>query len=150
MRFVVRSLILRGIPLSAAGMFAAATLFAEIDLPAAVQSALANLPVMFGAWASAFYAGKRLRRGGILCGIYTSLLLSGGWYFFAGCHAGFGFPLCIVLALPCGIWGGITGVNRPAPAVRRRIHAAARILKSASLSTSHAAAVRRTSRNHPR
>jgi len=148
-RFVVRSLILCGIPLSAVGILAAAQLFSAVDLPAFVQTVLANLPVMLGTWLSAFFAGRRLRRGGIPCGIRTSLLLSGGWYFLAGCHTGFGFPLCIVLALPCGIVGGILGANAPAPAIRRRIHAAARIPKSAALRTSRAAAVRRTRRNRP-
>lgn len=146
MRFLVHCVLLYGVPVSAAGFFLFAWVFSVMDLPFAVLTALASFPVMLGAWCASAAAARRLRARGIRCGLLCAGMLSGGWALLSALCTGGGFPLCILLSLPCGLAGGVFGVNRPAPGIHRRFHAAKRMPRRLSLTAAGTAAKHRTRR----
>ena len=76
-----------------------------------------------GCFAAGYSAGKRRRRGGIVCGSMPALLLSAVWYAAACVLAGrLRMPWLLTVLLPAGICGGICGVNTKLPEPRRRPH----------------------------
>ena len=146
MRLLVRCVLLYGVPVSAAGFFLSACVFSVLDLPFAVLTGLAAFPVMLGSWCTAAAAARRRRTHGIRCGLLCAGMLSGGWALLSALCTGGGFPLCILLSLPCGIAGGVFGVNRRSLRIRRRFHAAKRVPRRLSLNAAGTAAKHRTRR----
>lgn len=123
MRVILRCCLLIGLPLSMAGMAAMAALLTASDLPPALYPLMAALPVLTGCLSAAAAAGRILRKGGIRCGAITAALLTGIWYTAVCIGTGeLHSPLLLTAALPCGILGGVIGVNRTAPKIRRRQH----------------------------
>ena len=74
------SVLLIGVPVSAALFLLHAALFSAMDLPAQLLPALAHVPVLLGAYLAARFAAKRRRHGGLWCGAQCALLLALSWY----------------------------------------------------------------------
>ena len=122
MRVIVISLLRTGLPVSAAGFLAAALLLTRTDLPDALLPAIAALPLLTGALLSGCDAARIRRRGGLLTGLCTALLLTAVW-FAAGCvlRGRLCVPAVLPAAILCGGAGGICGVNLDAPLPRKRL-----------------------------
>lgn len=129
-----------GIPVSLLGMSALSVLLTAVDLPFAYYSAAAALPLLCGCLTAGYRSGKRLRKGGMRCGILSAFMLIAFWYT-AACILSrkVYLPALLLpgLGLPCGMYGGVCGVNTRLPMPVRRSHA----LRSLSfrLALSHSA-----------
>lgn len=123
MRTVVRACLLAGIPASAGLFLLLAAAVQRVDLPEAVFPMLAAVPVVAGSCLAGEAAGRRGRRGGLRLGAAAALLLTGLWCAAAGVLMKKPpDPLLFGISVPAGMLGGIRGVNRPAPKIRRRLH----------------------------
>lgn len=113
-----------GIPISLTGMCAMAAICTAVDLPQGVFPYMAVLPLMTGGFFAAHPCGRALRRHGIFTGAVCALLLDLMWYLAARiCTVSVGLPLfCLLLTLPFGMAGGVTGVNRPPKLPRKMCH----------------------------
>lgn len=138
MREILFAVMFCGIPVSMLGMLAAAVLLTFIDLPFAFYSVSAAVPLLCGCAAAGYRCGKRLRSRGMRCGLLSALLLTGFWYA-AVClfSRKLQIPVLLLLCLPCGMSGGVCGVNTQLPIPRRRSHAVFRI--PFGLAVSHSA-----------
>lgn len=147
MREILCAVLLCGIPVSLLWMLAAAALLTAVDLSFVYYSAAAAIPLLCGCILAGYRAGKRLRSGGLRCGLLTALLLSALWYA-AVCilsrrlHS----PALFLLSLPSGMFGGVCGVNIRLPMPERRLHTARRIPLQLALSQNAATEIRRVSR----
>ena len=139
-----------GIPVSLGGMLAAAALLTMLDIPSAYYPAAAAVPVLGGCLVCAFCAGKRLRRGGLRCGLRSALLLTVIWYAVSCLMRGRpALPVLLFLTLPCGMIGGAAGVNTKLSLPHRRSHTAQRLPQKLILSRQAAKGIRRArARNH--
>ncbi len=147
MREIVYAVLLCGIPASFIGMLAIAVLLTAIDLSYVYYSIVAAIPLLLGCVLAGYRAGKRLRSGGWHCGLLTALLLSGFWYAVVcvlshKLHS----PMLLLFSLPCGMVGGICGVNTRLPMPERRFHSVRRIPVQLALSQNTAKGIRRISK----
>lgn len=142
------SVFLCGIPVSVLGMLGAAALLTAADLPFSCYHVIAVLPLLCGCLLSGYRAGKAARRNGWQNGFAAALLLTAIWYaaacFF--CRRSF-LPVLLILSLPCGMLGGVLGVNTKLPLPKRRHHGAVRIPRGILLGCKAAAGRRRARRN---
>lgn len=123
MRLWIRACLLAGMPVTLLGMLAAAGMLTVFDLPLRYYPSAAAIPLLTGCFAAGYSAGKRRRRGGIVCGSMPALLLSACWYAAACLLTGrLRSPLLLTVLLPAGISGGICGVNTKLPEPHRRPH----------------------------
>lgn len=144
MREIWFSVIFCGIPATVFGMLAAAALLTYIELSGVYYTAAAAIPLLGGCLLCGRVAGKRLRRGGIRCGLLSALLLTSLWYAAACLLAGRLFvPMLSILTLPCGVIGGICGVNTRLPLPHKRMHTAQQFPQRLMLSRQAASGIRR-------
>lgn len=123
MRLWIRACLLAGMPVTLLGMLTAAGMLTVFDLPLRYYPSAAAIPLLTGCFAAGYSAGKRRRRGGIVCGSMPALLLSACWYAAACLLTGrLRSPLLLTVLLPAGISGGICGVNTKLPEPHRRPH----------------------------
>ena len=128
MRDLLRGCFLCGLPVTALLMLCTAALLTAADLPFSCYGAVSAVPLLCGCFAAGYVTGRSRRHHGLHCGFSAALLLSLLRYA-AGCVlAGkVCLPLFLLLTLPCGICGGIFGVNTRLPLPKRRSHDAAGI-----------------------
>ena len=127
MREIWFSVIFCGIPATVFGMLAAAALLTYIDLSGVYYTAAAAIPLLGGC---------------LLCG--RALLLTSLWYAAACLLAGRLFvPMLSILTLPCGVIGGICGVNTRLPLPHKRMHTAQQFPQRLMLSRQAASGIRR-------
>ena len=115
--------LLAGIPVSAGLFCCTAALMTAADLPPGTEPAAAMLPLLAGCFVSGEAAARRLRRRGLQAGACSALLLTGIWYA-AACivlHRLL-LPFALLLTVPAGMLGGMTGAALNAPRIRRRTH----------------------------
>ena len=123
MRDWIQACLLTGLPVTLLGILSLTGMLTVFDLPLRYYPAAAALPLLTGCFAAGYSAGKRRRRGGIVCGSMPALLLSAVWYAAACVLAGrLRMPWLLTVLLPAGICGGICGVNTKLPEPRRRPH----------------------------
>lgn len=145
---IILSVLLCGVPVSCAGMLGTAALLTVTDAPYFCFRAGAVLPLLCGAFLAGFRAGKRIRRNGLRCGASAAFLLTLLWYA-AVCIwiRRIGVPRLLLLTVPCGMLGGVLGVNTKLPLPQRHSHAASGVPRRLSLSCKAAAGKRRARRN---
>lgn len=123
MRRILLACLFAGLPLSLSGMLGMAAALTVLELPMKLYPLFAALPVLSGCFAAAFLAGRRRRAHGIGTGALTALLLTAMWYAAAFCLTGHpGLPVLLLSSIPCGICGGICGVNTKLPLPHRHMH----------------------------
>jgi putative membrane protein (TIGR04086 family) len=134
MRKILRGCLLSGLPVSLILTAALAALLTAFDLPLLWYPAAAALPLLAGCFCAGFTAGKAARFHGLRCGAAAAFLLCLLWYA-AVCITGGGLrnPLLMLIALPCGMCGGICGVNTRQPVPRRHSHTALHLRENAVL-----------------
>lgn len=128
MREVLRGCLRCGLPVSFIMTMLLALLMTAADLPLQCYRAAAALPLCAGCICAGFSAGRAGRRNGLCSGFGAALLLCLVWY--AGvCMQGGALrsPRLLLLSLPCGMYGGVCGVNTRQPMPRRRSHTALRL-----------------------
>jgi len=123
MRTVGKMCLLAGIPVSAGLFCCTAALMTAADFPPGAEPAAAMLPLLAGCFVSGEAAARRLRRRALQTGALSALLLTGIWYA-AACIILHRLPLpfALLLTVPAGMLGGMTGAARNAPRIRRRTH----------------------------
>lgn len=133
MRVILRCCLLTGLPVSVFGLLGIALLLSVTEFSFSVYAAAAAIPILCGCFCAARSAGKHLRRGGMQTGLLCAAVLTGIWYAAVClCTQQLRMPVLLYAALPCGMLGGIFGVNtklpRPKPvshrAIALRAHAA--------------------------
>ena len=127
MRAVLFAVLFCGIPVSVLGFLAVAALLTAADMPGFVYSISAALPVLTGCLSAGYFAGKQARRGGLRCGLLAAFLLTALWYAAARILFGRCRLLLLLLTLPCGMLGGVSGVNTKLPLPHRKLPAIRRI-----------------------
>ena len=133
MHFYLRYCLLIGIPVSVCCMLLTAAALTLPDIPFSLYALFAAFPIMLGCFLSAYFAGKSRRRHGIRTGSICALLLSVCWL--TACslmNGGFAYPL-LFLSVPCGILGGILGVNARLPLPHKRSHTIPAMQKRAAM-----------------
>lgn len=134
MKTLFRACLLAGLPVSLLSLAGLAALLTFAELPLQYYAAAAALPLMAGCFAAGFSAGRRLRHGGIRNGSTAALLLSALWYAADCADCGeMRSPALLLVLLPCGICGGICGVNTPLPKPHRRLHGSRRMKEDLKL-----------------
>lgn len=123
MKDLIRGVLRRGVPVSAAGMLCMALLLTLTDLPFTLYRICAAIPLLCGCFCAGRYAGKRLRHRGMYWGLLSALLLTALWYLavLIRQHSP-ALPTVLPLALPCGMCGGVCGVNKREPEPRPSAH----------------------------
>lgn len=148
MRALFRSVLFAGLPVSVFGMLCFAAILTAADLPGSCYHAAAALPLLCGCLLSGFRAGKAIRRNGLRCGLCAAFLLTAIWYAAACilCRRLL-LPVLLLLTMPCGMLGGVFGVNTKLPLPKRRLHGAERLSCRILLSCKTAEGKRRAKRN---
>lgn len=123
MRWIIRGSLCAGLPVSVLCMLGTAALLTVPDLPLRMYPVFAAVPVLCGCFSAGFSAGRRRRSHGIGTGLACALLVTALWYAasFAATRRT-GAPVLLSAAVPCGICGGICGVNTALPLPHRRAH----------------------------
>ena len=122
-RTVLKTLVLVGMPVSAGVFMILTAAVRYADLPDAVFPMLAELPILCGSALTGSAAARRCRHGGLWLGAVSAVLLTALWM--AVSAVLYEIPrtfVVFVASVPVGMLGGVCGVNRPAPAVRKRAH----------------------------
>ena len=121
MHEILSAVLCCGLPASVCGLLAGALLLTVAAVPLSCCAFLAVLPLLFGAVLAGFRAGKRRRRDGIRSGLLTALLLTACWYLVCSLlNRCLRPPLLLLLTLPCGMLGGVLGVNTKLPLPQKR------------------------------
>ena len=149
MRDLIFAVLCSGIPASLLGMLGIAALLTAVDLPFPFHTAAAAAPLLSGCFLAAYRAGKRQRRGGLYCGFLAAFLLTALWYAAAClfCRRLY-LPVLLLLSLPCGMCGGVCGVNTQLPVPHRRPHAAKRLSGQLAISHEAKSGIRRAKRKN--
>ena len=147
MRDLIFAVLCSGLPASLLGMLGAAALLTVFDLPFPYHTAAATVPLLSGCFLAAYRAGRRQRRGGLHCGFLAAFLLTALWYA-AACILSrrLYLPVILLLSLPCGMLGGVCGVNTRLPVPHRRLHAAKHLSGQLLLSHDAKSGLRRAKR----
>ena len=123
MRGILRSCLIVGIPVSVCGMLAAALLLTKLDVSMQHYPFFAAIPLLCGCFFAGLSTGRRQRHGGLYHGLLAAFLLTVLWYLAVfGCTHALHFPWVLFAAIPCGMCGGVIGVNLKAPAIHRPPH----------------------------
>lgn len=123
MRQLLCGVLFCGIPVSAAGMLAAACLLTVPDVSASVYRVCAGIPLLCGGFCAGFRVGKRNRHFGLLWGMAAGALLTAFWYIFVRLLLGTGgFPVILPAVCLFAMCGGAVGVNRREPEPARISH----------------------------
>lgn len=123
MRWIMRAGLFAGVPVSVLCMLGTAAALTVLELPLHLYPVFAAVPVLCGCFAAGHSAGRGRRSHGIGTGTGAALTVTALWYAAAFVLTGrAGIPVILLAALPCGICGGICGVNTKLPLPHRRAH----------------------------